>query len=507
MVLQAIDDLGFSLPTKIQQAAIPVLLSGQDVIAQAQTGTGKTLAFAGVLLSGLADLQPWQVQAIVLCPTRELALQIGEELIRLNSYIQAKIAVVFGGSDIRAQIKAIKGGAHIVVGTPGRVLDLIQKKVLRLENIRYAVLDEADEMLNMGFIEDIEAILKVTNTKRQTMLFSATMPTAVAEIAKNYMASNVKRITIKEKSTTAVTVDQYYFEIRQKERYEALCRLLDGYGITTAIIFCKTKKSVDELTSQMVRSGYHVEAMHGDLNQESRLETLKRFKSGKLPYLVATDVAARGIDVKNVSHVINYELPQDTESYVHRIGRTGRANQKGQALSLVTRYEKRFLKEVERIHHTEILPLQLPSLKQIIACQMEQVTNEIHETIDMGLHKTYLQQLKSLSSKDLLQVASSLLYLQAKEHLGYDYREQQIGYSPSIGTIFLDLGPNFSTNVAAVVKYLIEAGHLHKSDIGKIEVEKRGVRIDLTNERALHLVKTKLPGTKLAGRKVKIKTK
>ena len=506
-VLKAIEDLGFDKPSKIQEVAIPSLMQARDVIAQAQTGTGKTLAFASVLLGRIQEAETTGLKALVLAPTRELALQIAEEFDRLGKYLEINIAVVYGGSDIRAQIKAIKNKADIVVGTPGRVIDLMRKKVLDLRSIDYVVLDEADEMLNMGFIDDIETILKDADANRQTMLFSATMPEAIIGIAKKYMKKDLKKIIIKEKSTTAVTVEQFYFEIHQKERYEALCRLLDGYGIKTAIIFCKTKKSVDELASQMVKSGYHVESMHGDLNQESRIETLKRFKNGKLPYLVATDVASRGIDVKNISHVINYELPQDTESYVHRIGRTGRASHHGQALSLVTRQEKRFLKEVERIHHTEILPGQLPSQKKIVATQIDTVVYEIEAVMQSGKHKTYLQELNKMNHQDLLNVAASLFYLQATSHLGYEYTKETIGYAKAAGTIFLELGTNFALNPGMVVKHLIDACHLHKEDIGRIEIESRGARVELTNDRALHLAKTRLAGTKLAGRQIKVKTK
>lgn len=504
-VLQAITDLGFTTPSKIQKAAIKPLLSGYDVIGQAQTGTGKTLAFASVLLTKLTDVKAKQVQALILCPTRELAVQIGEEFARLGKYTKTKCAIVYGGSDIRSQIKALKAGASIVIGTPGRVMDLMRKNVLKLDEAKYVVLDEADEMLNMGFVEDIETIFKEIPSQRQTMLFSATMPQGIVSIAKNHMKSDYQTIKIQETSTTALTVEEYYFEIRYKERYEALCRLLDGYGISRAIIFCKTKKGVDELTSQMVKSGYHVEGMHGDLSQESRLETLKRFKAGKLPYLVATDVAARGIDVKEISHVINYDLPQDTESYVHRIGRTGRANHKGQALTLVTRQEKGFLKELERVHHTHIEPLELPRLKDIVKNQVDTVVQEVADVMQSGLHKAHLQQFNGMAYQDLLNVASALFYLQASNHQGYDYSIDRIGYQKPFQTLLLDLGPNFSLNQGAVLKYLIEVGKCKKDEIGKIEITNRGPQVDLMSERALKSVMKYVPETKLAGRKVRLK--
>lgn len=505
LVLDAIADLGFTTPSKIQKAAIQPLLDGYDIIGQAQTGTGKTLAFASVLLTKLAHVKTKNVQALILCPTRELAVQIGEEFARLGKYTKTRCAIVFGGSDIRSQIKAIKQGARIVIGTPGRVMDLMRKGVLKLDEASYVVLDEADEMLNMGFVEDIETILMDTNANRQTMLFSATMPKGIVEIAKHHMKPDYQTIKIEEKSTTALTVDEYYFEIRYKERYEALCRLLDGYGIEKAIIFCKTKKGVDELTSQMVKSGYHVEGMHGDLSQESRLETLKRFKSGQLPYLVATDVAARGIDVKDISHVINYELPQDTESYVHRIGRTGRANHKGQALSLVTRQEKGFLKELERVHHTKIEPRELPRLKEIVKSQVDTVAQEIADVMQSGLHKAHLNQFNGMAYQDLLHVASALFYLQASSHQGYDYSVDKIGFQEPYQCVLLDLGPNFSVNQGAVLKYLIEIGKCRKDEIGRIEITNRGPIVDLMSERAYLNVLNHVPETKLAGRKVRVK--
>lgn len=504
-VLKAIADLGFKTPSKIQLAAIEPLLSGSDVIAQAQTGTGKTLAFASVLLSRLANTKKRGVQALVLCPTRELAVQIGEEFERLGKYLSVKMAIVYGGSDIRRQIYEIKSGAKIVVGTPGRVMDLMRKNVLKLSEIDFAILDEADEMLNMGFLEDIETILSQTNSQRQTMLFSATMPHGILGIAKRYMHENYQKIAVKEISTTSISVDEYYFEIRYKERYEALCRLLDGYGIKKAIIFCKTKKGVDELTSQMVKSGYHVEGMHGDLSQESRLETLKCFKSGTLPYLVATDVAARGIDVKEISHVINYDLPQDTESYVHRIGRTGRANHKGQALSLVTPQEKAFMKELERVHHTTIQAKELPLLKDIVRNQVDTVVGEITDVMQSGLHKAYLQEFNGMAYQDLMNVASALFYLQATSHQGYDYQVDKIGYLRPYRTVLLDLGPNFSVNAGAVLKTMIEVGKCRKDEIGRIEITQRGPKVELMNERAYQKVQKYLPNAKLAGRKVRLK--
>ena len=505
-VLDAIYALGFERPSPIQQAAIPVLLEGKDVIGQAQTGTGKTLAFASVVLSRLEHKQR-QVQAIILSPTRELALQIEEEFEKIGRFTSLKSTVVYGGSSIEKQIRAIKSGADIVVGTPGRVLDLMRRQVLDLGQVNYAILDEADEMLNMGFAEDIQAILEETNPQRQTLLFSATMPPAIMKIAERYMRPDMQKITIAQKSRTASTVEQYYFEVRPHERYEALCRLIDANPMESVIIFCRTKKGVDELVSAMSKSGYHAEGMHGDLSQELRLETLRRFKSRQLTFLVATDVAARGIDLENVSHVINYDLPQDVEAYVHRIGRTGRASRKGIAYSLVTPRERPLLKDIERINRTHIEQANLPTLKNILKHKEEVVLEEVYDAIGSGLHKNYKQQLQQLDQADLINVASALFYLQTQSHTGFAYDKEIIGVPKTVGAVYLDLGKNYHTTIAAVVRFLIETVKVKKEDIGRVDLQNRAILVELTSQQALKNVLKNAPDKKFAGRKVRVSEK
>ena len=353
-VLKAIVDMGFSKPSQIQEKAIPVLLTGVDIIGQAQTGTGKTLAFGSVLLSKIEPANDKLPQAIILSPTRELAMQIHEEMNRIGKYNGSKIACVYGGSDIEKQIRTIKKGIDIIVGTPGRVMDLMRRKVLKLANIKFVVLDEADEMLNMGFVEDIEMILKEVDDSRQTILFSATMPAGIKKIAQNYMHDDFEHVAVLSKQATATSVKQFYYEVRQKDRFETLCRLIDVANVKTGIIFCRTKRSVDEVTEQMQQANYNVEAMHGDLSQNHRMNTLRKFKKGTINFLIATDVAARGIDVENVTHVINYDLPVEKEAYVHRIGRTGRAGARGKAISFVNQYEDRLLDMIEEYIGFEI---------------------------------------------------------------------------------------------------------------------------------------------------------
>ena len=489
--------MGISRPSKIQEAAIHELMLGSDVICRAQTGTGKTLAFASVLINRYMKQTGNGLKALVLAPTRELAIQIQEEFNRIGTYTKVKVVPVYGGSNIQPQIKAIKSKADIVVGTPGRVLDLIEKRVLKLQDIDCVVVDEADEMLNMGFVEDIERILKCTNINRQTLLFSATMPTEIVRISKTYMKKDAKKIFIEEKSMSASTIRQAYFHIKEFERYEALCRILDGYQIERAMIFCKTKKDVEQLATKMIQSSYTIGYMHGDLSQESRLETLANFKNNKIKYLVATDVASRGIDVKGVSHVINYQLPQDTESYIHRIGRCGRANKKGEALSLVSARDLDFIKAVEKQQKATIKLRQLPDLKHILTSKQDVVVDEIQDVISSGLHKTYLQEVSKLNRQDLLQVASALFYLQATSHMGFDYTQDSIGVIPSVGAVFLELGLNYATSVKEVVVHLEKYAKLKAKDIGKISLEKGGVIVELTNKRAIDMCLKYLQGTKI----------
>jgi len=317
-VLHAIQDLKFEHPSDIQEKSIPVSLEGFDMIGQAQTGTGKTLAFGAPILSRM-EKPSGKVQAIILAPTRELAIQVGEELERIAKYEKIKILPIYGGQSIDRQISSLKRGVDIVVGTPGRILDHIRKGTLKLANAKFLVLDEADEMLNMGFIEDIESILSNLSEDRQTLLFSATMPRAIKILSKKYMRPDTKTISIEKKSLTVSKIAQHYYEVNSKNKFESLCRILDVDAPKACILFCKTKKGVDELVEALQPRGYIVEGMHGDMKQSQRMNTLKKFKNGNLNYLIATDVAARGIDVEDVTHVINYDLPQDSESYIHRI--------------------------------------------------------------------------------------------------------------------------------------------------------------------------------------------
>lgn len=346
-LLAEIEKAGFVEASPIQEQTIPLALEGKDVIGQAQTGTGKTAAFGLPTLEKIRTEEA-TIQALVIAPTRELAVQSQEELFRFGRSKGVKVRSVYGGSSIEKQIKALKSGAHIVVGTPGRLLDLIKRKALKLQDIETLILDEADEMLNMGFLEDIEAIISRVPENRQTLLFSATMPDAIKRIGVQFM-KEPEHVKIAAKELTTELVDQYYIRVKEQEKFDTMTRLMDVEQPELAIVFGRTKRRVDELTRGLKIRGFRAEGIHGDLDQNKRLRVLRDFKNGNLDVLVATDVAARGLDISGVTHVYNYDIPQDPESYVHRIGRTGRAGKSGQSITFVAPNEMGYLQIIENL--------------------------------------------------------------------------------------------------------------------------------------------------------------
>ena len=346
-LLAEIEKAGFVEASPIQEQTIPLAMAGKDVIGQAQTGTGKTAAFGFPTLEKI-DTDNSAVQALVIAPTRELAVQSQEELFRFGRSKGVKVRSVYGGSSIEKQIKALKSGAHIVVGTPGRLLDLIKRKALKLNQIETLILDEADEMLNMGFLEDIESIISRVPEERQTLLFSATMPDAIKRIGVKFM-KEPEHVKIAAKELTTELVDQYYIRVKENEKFDTMTRLMDVEQPELSIVFGRTKRRVDELTRGLKIRGFRAEGIHGDLDQGKRLRVLRDFKNGNLDVLVATDVAARGLDISGVTHVYNYDIPQDPESYVHRIGRTGRAGKSGQSITFVAPNEMGYLQIIENL--------------------------------------------------------------------------------------------------------------------------------------------------------------
>lgn len=346
-ILSAVVAAGFEQPSPIQELTIPLALEGKDVIGQAQTGTGKTAAFGLPTLDKIRTDNP-AIQALVIAPTRELAVQSQEELFRFGRDKGVKVRSVYGGSSIEKQIKALRSGAHVVVGTPGRLLDLIKRKALKLDKVETLILDEADEMLNMGFLEDIEAIISRVPESRQTLLFSATMPEPIKQIGVKFM-KQPEHVKIKATELTNVNVDQYYIRVKENEKFDTMTRLMDVDQPELSIVFGRTKRRVDELTRGLKLRGYRAEGIHGDLDQNKRLRVIRDFKNDHLDILVATDVAARGLDISGVTHVYNYDIPQDPESYVHRIGRTGRAGKSGQSITFVAPNEMGYLSIIENL--------------------------------------------------------------------------------------------------------------------------------------------------------------
>ncbi|GEO65553.1 DEAD/DEAH box helicase [Companilactobacillus nantensis] len=383
-LLSAVDEAGFEETTPIQAQTIPLVMSGDDVIGQAQTGTGKTAAF-GLPLLNAVDTQSSDIQALIISPTRELAIQTQEELFRLGSKKKVKVQSVYGGSDIRRQIRALKSHPQIIVGTPGRMLDHINRHTLKLHNVKTVVLDEADEMLDMGFVEDIESILSNVPNKHQTLLFSATMPKPIMKIADKFM-TEPKIVKIKSKELTADKIEQYFVKAKEFEKFDLMTRLFDVQAPELALIFGRTKRRVDELTRGLQARGYNAEGIHGDLSQDKRTSVLRKFKAGKLDFLVATDVAARGLDISGVSHVYNYDIPQDPDSYVHRIGRTGRAGHSGVSVTFVTPNEMGYLRTIENLTKKRMEPLAPPTDNEVLKGQLESVKQDIKDTLAHDKH-------------------------------------------------------------------------------------------------------------------------
>ena len=380
-IQKAVRYMGFEEASPIQAKAIPAMISGIDLIGQAQTGTGKTAAF-GIPMLEKVDPKLKKLQAIVLCPTRELAIQVADEIRNLSRYMHGiKVLPIYGGQDIVKQIRSLKSGTQIVIGTPGRVMDHMRRKTMKLDFVHTVVLDEADEMLNMGFREDIEFVLSGVPEERQTVLFSATMPKPIMEITKKFQ-NNAKVIKVTKKELTVPNIEQYYYDVKPKKKEEVLSRLLDIYSPRLSVVFCNTKKQVDLLVNALLGRGYFAAGLHGDMKQEQRDRVMQGFRTGKTEILVATDVAARGIDVDEVEAVFNYDLPQDDEYYVHRIGRTGRAGREGRAFSFVSGKEVYKLKEIQRYCKTKIYAQKVPSLNDVANTKMENILDDVERVIE-----------------------------------------------------------------------------------------------------------------------------
>ncbi|MDR2624101.1 MAG: DEAD/DEAH box helicase [Methanobrevibacter sp.] len=411
-IKKAVKNLGFEEPTPIQSLTIPEILEGKDIIGQAQTGTGKTVSY-GIPLLEKIFIEDKSPQAIVICPTRELSIQVAEELVKLSLFMKkVSILPIYGGQSIGRQIRVLKKGVHIVIGTPGRLIDHIQRRTLDLSGIETVVLDEADEMLNMGFLDDIENILINIPKNRQTLLFSATIPKHIKKLAQNYQ-NRPKHLRISQNLITVPEIEQIYFEIRGNKKLELLSRLIDVYDINTGLVFSNTKRNVDRLTKDLKIRGYSVGGIHGDLSQKQRDSVMNKFRKGKIDILIATDVAARGIDVPDVEAVFNYDVPNDNEYYVHRIGRTGRAGKSGYAFTFVSGKEIYKLRDIQRYTKTSIKQGKIPSVDEIETMKSAFILDKVKNIVDEENLDNYIKMIDFLIEENYtsVDIAAALLRL------------------------------------------------------------------------------------------------
>ncbi|HMU10976.1 MAG TPA: DEAD/DEAH box helicase [Ferruginibacter sp.] len=517
-LVQSVTELGFETPTSIQEKAIPVLLSGTtDFIGLAQTGTGKTAAF-GLPLLQLIDPAQRHPQALIVCPTRELCLQITNDIETFkkhsrNIYTEA----VYGGASIMMQIRNLKKGVHIVVATPGRLIDLIERKAIDLQKVKYVVLDEADEMLNMGFRDDIDFVLKNTINRESTWLFSATMPPEVRAISKNYM-ENPKEVTVGKKNSGNVNIDHQYFVVPAHQRYEALKRLIDFNPGMYAIIFTRTKADAQDISERLAKAGYEIEALHGDLSQQQRDKVMGRFRSKNLQLLIATDVAARGIDVDAITHVINYELPDDMEVYTHRSGRTGRAGKTGICLSICHSRESYKIKSLERMINAKFNKVDIPSGKDVCRKQFFHFMDKLMQAdVSHGDYETYMPDLMTkfaeVSKEEVLQRVAALEFSHflkyyenaedlnradirgdrrqpGREDMGVrkdrpSFNRRDSGYT----RLFINLGIKDGFYKASFLQFILDESNLKKEVLGKIDMRDMNSWVEIDKDAAGKMIK------------------
>ncbi|HPI86459.1 MAG TPA: DEAD/DEAH box helicase [Bacteroidales bacterium] len=482
-IVRATDELGFQQPTPIQERIIPLIINQtNDLIALAQTGTGKTAAF-GLPLLQLTDMDAREIQSIVLCPTRELCMQITGDLKKYSKYIPGfKTVAVYGGADIRAQIKALKNGCQIVVGTPGRVMDLINREVLKLSLIRFLVLDEADEMLNMGFKEDLDIILAGTPQSKRTFLFSATMPDEIASIARNYM-NEPEKVSVGKLNQGADNVRHEFYMVQAKDRYAALKRIADIYPNIYGIVFCRTRQITKEVADKLMADGYNADALHGDLSQAQRDFVMNRFRLKQLQLLVATDVAARGLDVNDLTHIINYDLPDDNEVYIHRTGRTARAGKSGVAISIIHSRETRKMKDIEKLLHKKFEQKPVPTGEEICEKQLfnliDRIENvEVNETQIEPFMPVIYKKLDWLSREDLIKRFVSeefnrfLAYYKNTKDLNIAAEGEERRRAPREQFITFKINAGFQDGLTPprLIGLINELTRTRDIEIGKIEI-------------------------------------
>lgn len=518
-IINALNDIEIVEPSEIQAKAIPPMIEGYDVIGQAQTGTGKTFAY-GIPLVMKTDVRNTNVESLILCPTRELGLQVTNELNKLIKYKKGlKIGTIYGGESYQIQIKALKNKPQIVVGTPGRIIDMIERGVLKINSIKTLVLDEADEMLNMGFKDDLETILKETPQGRQTALFSATMPEFIKGVAKKYQQNPI-HIVIKKKTLTVSNIMQFAYLCKRESKKDLLIRLLDYYSFKNCIIFANTKAMVDELTLELSKLGYKVDGLHGDLKQNVRDRVMTQFKNGITKILVATDVAARGIDIEGLEGIINFDLPQENEIYVHRIGRTGRAGLSGTSLSIFTPIERRKIKEIEKYTKGEITILDIPTVddinEKLSLRHFDKIVEEISLNKPIKDNKILLSKLASLDvSPEILinalinmslntkKVYNNIQTLSKVKKDSHDEKlspQKKFPSKKSFIYAHLNIGKKELLRPQSLLQLMEKSAGVRKSNVGNIVIRKSGTTLEITQEAYSYL--KKLNGFKYQGTRI-----
>lgn len=504
-ILTALHRMGFEEPSPIQAKCIPLIAEGVDLIGQAQTGTGKTAAF-GIPILEQIDPRHDNVQSLILAPTRELAIQVSGEIRKIGRNKPVKALPIYGGQPIGHQIRALKQGVHVVIGTPGRVLDHIHRGTLRLDAVKIMVLDEADEMLDMGFIDDIEKVLSHLPKRRQMLLFSATMPEEILRLSKRYMR-DAKRISVSRGNMTVPSIKQIYYKVLERNKLDGLCRILDSRDVELGIIFCRTKKGVNELADALQSRGYMADGLHGDLNQMERNRVMQDFRHGRIDLLVATDVAARGIDVGNISHVINYDIPQDVESYVHRIGRTGRAGKTGEAMTLVTPREMKLLNTIQRETNSSLEARPLPTLEEVAEKQQSAWVGQIRDVIesesDLHIFERTVQELEQHHHIDPRIIAAAALKLAFYERPAEEdgYRFGETGAAPGMVRFFINAGKNINIRPRDLVETIANAADIPYKDIGKINIFDRFTFVEVP-EKVAPFVFESLRKTRINGARI-----
>jgi len=505
-ILKGLQEMGFENPTPVQKKCIPTLLEQKDVVGQAQTGTGKTAAF-GIPVVQQTDVSISEVQTIIMCPTRELAIQVTGELIKIGKHIGGlQVIPIYGGQSISRQIKALKRGAHIVVGTPGRTIDHLRRGTMKLNHLKRVVFDEADEMLNMGFRDDMEQILSYADGPVQTIMFSATMSKGIKKIMNRYM-NNPQTVTIERKKVTAPNIEQYVVEVRDSVRTEAICRFMDINGFKLALVFCNTKRKTEQVTRELQSRGYSSDFINGDLNQNQRDRVMSKFRSGAIDILVGTDVAARGLDIEDIEVVFNYDIPQDPEYYVHRIGRTGRAGRSGMAITFTTKSKSKQLRTIERQIKTQLNPLGMPTAADVRVSRLDGLMEEVVAVLEKGDLRPCIEQIEGFADDRFttIEIAAALLKMQTAATESEENGQQVDDYDDTaMIKVYFNVGKKNNVYPGDLVGAIAGESNVPGNVIGNIDIFPKHSFVDIPGQ-YVKKVLSSMNQNRVKGKKVHVK--